>query len=67
MKKLFDLRFVIGIFFLTVGVLLIAYHFLGAENKELSNSVNIRSGILYSLFGIVMIIFSYTSKVSEGQ
>lgn len=67
MKKLFDLRFVIGIFFLTVGILLIVYHFFGAANKELSNSVNIRSGILYSLFGIVMILFSYTGKVPEEQ
>ena len=64
MKKLFDLRFVIGIFFLTVGVLLLAYHFL-ASTKEPGNSVNIWSGLVYSLFGIVMILFSYRGKISE--
>jgi uncharacterized membrane protein HdeD (DUF308 family) len=64
MKKFFDLRFVIGIFFITVGILLLAYHFLSAESKMTGN-VNLWSGALYFLFGALMIIFSYSGKTAD--
>ena len=67
MKKLFDLRFVIGIFFLIVGLLLLIYHFTGTVNSDMSSSVNLWSGVIYTLFGLFMIVISYTSKVSEDS
>jgi uncharacterized membrane protein HdeD (DUF308 family) len=67
MKKLFDLRFVIGVFFLIVGLLLLIYHFTGTVNSDMSSSVNLWSGIIYTLFGLFMIVISYTSKVSKDK
>jgi len=67
MKKLFDLRFVIGVFFLIVGLLLLGYHTTAKVNAEMSGSVNLWSGIIYTLFGVFMIVISYTSKVSEDK
>ena len=47
MKKLMDLRFVIGIFFLTAGVLLLGYAFLNSAGA----TINTWCGILYVVFG----------------
>jgi uncharacterized membrane protein len=65
MKKLLDLRFVIGMFFTIVGVLLVIYHFAGTVNTALNTSVNIWCGILFMLFGISMIILSYVQKLMD--
>ncbi|HQW13146.1 MAG TPA: hypothetical protein PLP06_13440 [Saprospiraceae bacterium] len=66
MRKLLDLRFVIGVFFALVGLLLFIYHFVGAAPVHLSQSVNLWCGILFILFGIGMIGLSYLKKV-EGE
>lgn len=55
MNKLFDLRFVIGLFFFIVGILLIAYHFIFSVAKE---DINLWCGALFILFGIIMILLS---------
>ncbi|HEY8659912.1 MAG TPA: hypothetical protein VIL78_12820 [Hanamia sp.] len=65
MKKLLDLRFVIGMFFTIVGTLLVVYDFVAQKNTKMNTSVNVCSGVLFLLFGIVMIILSYRSKVDE--
>ncbi|HSQ44929.1 MAG TPA: hypothetical protein VLM16_08025 [Ginsengibacter sp.] len=65
MKKLLDLRFVIGIFFAVVGTLLLIYDLTTAQNKSMDTSVNTWSAILFLAFGIVMIVLSYTNKIND--
>jgi uncharacterized membrane protein len=65
MKKLLDLRFVIGMFFTIVGLLLAIYHFTGTINTALNTSVNIWCGLLFMLFGISMITLSYVQKLTD--
>ena len=65
MKKLFDLRFVIGAFFAIVGSLLVIYHFVGASADKAATPVNIWCGILFILFGAGMIALSYLQKLED--
>lgn len=65
MKKLLDLRFVIGMFFTVIGVLLIIYHFAGTANKLFNVTVNMRCGILFLVFGIGMVTLSYLHKITD--
>lgn len=65
MKKLLDLRFVIGVFFAVVGSLLVIYHFVVGTAALFSASVNLWSGLLFILFGISMIILSYLQKLDD--
>ncbi len=58
MKKLLDLRFVIGIFFLTIGILLIGYHNIATIEQNRNESVNIYTGITFSIFGLIMLVLS---------
>ncbi|MCC6286462.1 MAG: hypothetical protein IT249_01125 [Chitinophagaceae bacterium] len=53
MKKLFDLRFVIGLFFLVVGVLLIVYSLVKISN------LNFWCGCGFVVFGVLMIILYF--------
>jgi uncharacterized membrane protein HdeD (DUF308 family) len=57
MEKLLDLRFVIGLFFLVIGVLLLVYSFLtsSADDQE----VNTWCGIIFSIFGAFMVFLSF--------
>ncbi|MBS4042779.1 MAG: hypothetical protein KGZ59_03080 [Chitinophagaceae bacterium] len=64
MKKLFDLRFVIGLFFSVVGILLLLYHFLVNTTQPENHKINLYSGMVYLLFGVVMIVLSYKNKLS---
>ena len=61
MKKLFDLRFVIGLFFSVTGMLLSIYHLF---SEELTN-INFWCGLIFLVFGISMILLSYFGKASE--
>ncbi|KAA9041899.1 hypothetical protein FW778_07750 [Ginsengibacter hankyongi] len=65
MKKLLDLRFVIGIFFAVVGALLLIYDLTTGQNKMMDTSVNIWSAVLFLVFGAGMIVLSYTNKINE--
>jgi drug/metabolite transporter (DMT)-like permease len=62
MNKLFDLRFVIGAFFTVCGLMLLVYSF-GAEGAP----VNRWCGIVFMIFGLLMIALSYSSPVDEGD
>ena len=62
MNKLFDLRFVIGLFFAVVGLLILIYAFL---TKETSQSVNQWCGGLFILFGMVMIFLSFQKDAGD--
>ncbi|MDE3185483.1 MAG: hypothetical protein KGM16_18890 [Bacteroidota bacterium] len=63
MKKFFDLRFVIGVFFLVVGILLLIYSF---TNPSMAHpEVNRWSGIFFMAFAIIMIIMSFDKKPED--
>ena len=64
MNKLFDLRFVIGIFFLVIGVLLLFYSFLSKAEINLQ-SINRYCGAAFTIFGVVMLFIS-TKKIPEA-
>lgn len=61
MKKLLDLRFVIGAFFLVVGALLVAYYFVSTP----TSNINSWCGTIFIAFGITMISISYLKKLEE--
>jgi len=63
MNKLFDLRFVIGLFFSVVGVLLIIYGL--ASNVQEQNAVNVWCGGVFTLFGVVMILLSFGKEAHD--
>jgi len=53
-NRLFDLRFVIGLFFLVIGILLIVHGFVGGAGLV----INKWAGGLFLVFGIFMIVLS---------
>ncbi len=63
MEKLFDLRFVIGLFFTVVGLLLVGYHFFGSAATE--EMVNLWTGGIFLLFGVFMVVLSYKQALPE--
>jgi hypothetical protein len=67
MKKLLDLRFVIGVFFTVVGALLAVYDLTTVQNKAMNTSVNILGATVFLFFGIGMIVLSYTNKIDEDS
>jgi|YelNatPaOPRAMG01_1025707.scaffolds.fasta_scaffold20496_5 hypothetical protein len=64
MKKLLDLRFVIGLFFFIVGVLLTIYFILNLKQKT-NASINIKCGVSFVVFGVIMIFLSYIQEIKE--
>lgn len=52
-KRLNELNFVIGLFFTIVSLILLAGSFL---SQELSGKINIYTGIVFLIFGVVMIM-----------
>lgn len=65
MNKLFDLRFVIGSFFLVVGILLLGYSFFSADNELSMHTTNRWCGIVFIIFGIVMIVLSLQKDADD--
>ncbi len=66
MNKLFDLRFVIGIFFLAVGLLLLIYSFV----SDVTHNINRWCGIIFIIFSLVMLFLSLKKEkefVSETE
>jgi hypothetical protein len=55
MNKLFDLRFIIGLFFSVIGILLLVYHFIFSPATD---KVNLQCSILFTVFGIIMILLA---------
>ena len=56
LNKLFDLRFVIGIFFLIIGLLILVYSFF--IEPESAQNINRWSGFIFALFGVLMVVLS---------
>jgi hypothetical protein len=61
MDRLLDLRFVIGLFFLTIGVLLIVYSCFTSNDQQYI-MINGLCGALFTMFGIMMIWLSRNKK-----
>jgi len=57
MNKFFDLRFVIGIFFLAVGILLLIYSFTNPTIEHAT--VNRWCGIAFMVFALTMIALAF--------
>jgi hypothetical protein len=57
-KLLLDLRFVIGLFFTIIGLLLLVYSFFATTQLETGESINRYTGGIFLAFGVFMIILS---------
>ena len=57
MDKFFDLRFVIGLFFLIVGILLLGYSF--TNEHEAHQEVNRLCSISFIVFAVVMLFLAF--------
>jgi uncharacterized membrane protein HdeD (DUF308 family) len=56
MKNILDLRFVIGLFFLVVGIFLLITSFVVHPAGGKTEVVNLWSGIVCIVFGAVMLV-----------
>lgn len=65
MKKFFDLRFVIGIFFLVIGLLLLAHSLLVSTAVEFNAHVNLYSSFVFIAFAACMLILSRDRKPKD--
>lgn len=65
MKKFFDLRFVIGIFFLAVGLLLLIHSLMVATAVGFNAHVNLYSSFVFIAFAIFMLILSRDKKPKD--
>ena len=63
MNKIFDLRFVIGLFFLVVGILLLVHSFIATAGD--GQTVNRWCGFVFSVFGITMILLTMRKDREE--
>ncbi|MBD0280475.1 MAG: hypothetical protein ICV81_21280 [Flavisolibacter sp.] len=62
MNSLLDLRFVIGLFFLIIGILLLLHSFLAPGDME---TVNRWCGIVFIVFAALMLILSRQKDESD--
>jgi uncharacterized membrane protein len=63
MNRLIDLRFVIGLFFLVVGIILLTYSFITAVENAVS--INRWCGIVFIVFGVFMLALSFKKDESD--
>lgn len=59
MNKLLDLRFVIGLFFVLLALLLLGHSFFSAETSESARTVNRWCGAVFGIFGVLMVVLSF--------
>jgi hypothetical protein len=62
LKRINELSFVIGLFFTLVAIILIVGYLLV---EKLSANINLYTGIIFLVFGIVMILIR--SKAAHGE
>jgi len=55
MNKFFNLRFIIGLFFLLIGVVLVVYSFSSSPANTYSHTINLYCGLLLAGFGMIML------------
>ncbi|MCE3281313.1 MAG: hypothetical protein K0Q66_50 [Chitinophagaceae bacterium] len=63
MNKILDLRFVIGLFFSVVALLLIGYSF--TTDSVAAKNINRWCGITFIIFGVSMIILSFVKDADD--
>ena len=63
MNRLIDLRFVIGLFFFIVGMILLGYSFI----TEVVDAIEINRwcGVVFIVFGAFMLFLSYRKDESD--
>lgn len=64
MKKLTDLRFIIGIFFSLCGLILLLSYLLVAESNH--PQMNLYAGAAMFLFGLVMLLLFYKGDAENA-
>jgi hypothetical protein len=62
LSKLLDLRFVIGVFFTLISLLLLGHSFVVAAEGE---SINRWAGLVFLVFGIFMIVLSFQKEAHD--
>jgi len=65
MNKLLDLRFVIGVFFIALAILLLGYSFITSNLLDNAKSVNRFCGVVFAVFGVVMVILSFRKDAHD--
>lgn len=65
MKIFFDLRFVIGIFFLAVGLLLLIHSLMVITAIRFNAHVNLYSSFVFIAFAICMLILARHKKPKD--
>lgn len=65
LSKLLDLRFVIGVFFTLIGVLLLGYSFTAGGAAESASSINRWAGVVFTIFGVLMIVVSFQKEAHD--
>jgi hypothetical protein len=65
MNKLLDLRFVIGLFFTIIGLLLLIQSITGTTALETGESINRWTGVVFGLFGVFMILLSFKKEAHD--
>ena len=65
MNKLLDLRFVIGVFFIVLALLLLGYRFSAADLTEAAKSVNQWCGLAFGIFGVVIVVLSFQKDAHD--
>ena len=63
LKRINELSFVIGSFFTLVAIILVGGYFLV---EALSAKINLYTGIIFLVFGIVMILIRSKAKYDES-
>ena len=64
MKKLTDLRFIIGIFFSLSGLVLLLTYFVATESNH--PAMNLYSGGIMLVFGLVMLLLFYKGDAENA-
>lgn len=65
MSKLFDLRFIIGLFFTVVGLMLLIYGLMTRNEVANAHEVNRWCGACFTLFGLIMIVLSFQKDAHD--
>lgn len=64
MKKLTDLRFIIGLFFSLCGIILLLCYCMVADAKH--PQLNLYSGAVMLLFGLLMLLLFYRGDAADA-
>ena len=64
MRKLTDLRFIIGLFFSLTGLILLLTYFITAESNH--PKLNLYAGGLMLVFGLVMLLLFYKGDAENA-